>query len=1536
MKLPRSFGRIVSLLLVLQACGRTDVFGDAQRVSIDPPEATVEFDRSAQFTAETTPPGLEIEWVVLPEGAGTISETGIFRATADTDITEATVRVFLASDKTVFAEAHVALVEQSTGAPDLFVKAGGDNQTATVGEPLPEPLRTRVIDAEIKGVPGIVVVFEGVEKITNDFGIATWTPTAQETSGAQQFEASTEGLGTLTFTAQLEAGPVTSLVVTHAEPVGVAGATMAIPAVVTVTDTFGNPVVGHQAVATPPLDARADALDSASNDDGEQRFSLTLAPMAGTQTFDFESGELQASLDIEATTAVPALLQIESGNDQTQVVGRALAAPLVVRLLDATGAPATAGTLTWTTPDGGELQGAQTQPDRDGFARATFVLPTKSGVVQVKVDAGSVVGSPAIFTLTATPGDATRLEAVSGNGQTTTANQPFGSAFTVRATDANANPVADVLVYFEAVTGGGSVAPTAVQTDDKGLAQATMTAGAAGTQTYRASATGLAGSPIEYTNTAIAVSPGLRLELISGNGQSGAAGSDLPHSLSMRVKSNSAPAAGYAVSFGVAQGGGSVRPTVVTTGTDGVASVTARLGTSEGAQRFSASVPGAENSPIFFDAQALPQPVSTLNIISGNGQSGLVQTPLSAPFVVQALDADGLPLSGRTVQFAAQDGGSVTPASAATDARGLASATATLGAVEGTQRFTARVNDISVTFDATATSEAGGLRLVLVSGNNQSAQVGLALAAPLVVQTLNISGAPVAGIKVRWSAESPQGSVSDAVTTTDATGFAKVTGKLGGTVGNQRFFAEADDASGSPAVFLATALAAPAERLVVVSGNGQNGRPSSALAAPLVVRAVDRLGNGVAGVAIRFTAGAGAGSVTPASTTTNARGEASATATLGSSTGSQTFLAESSGLEPATFTATATNADIAHLSVSPQGKRVETGSSLRYSVIALYDDGTSRDVTEEATWNVLNSSVMSVGDAPGVKGYAWALRAGSTSVKASVGSASGSTPVTVVEATLSSIALEPLVARMSKGSSRAFTATGTFSNNSVANITESASWASTNPAVATVLNTSGSKGLVTAVAAGTAVITVSSQGITATRTVTVTTAALSHLEVSPPNVALPAGSAKSFQAVATYADGTVEDVTRGAQWSSSNEGMLTVENAPLEAGRAAFLAPGTVSLQASWAGTTASQTVRVTNATVTGVVIRPDEITLSVPDFQQLRPIVTYSDGSVVDGQELAVWTTDDPTVADVSNAQGSRGVVTAIGTGETDIIATVGGKSAKVEVEVNDRNYTGLTIRRDWTGNVTCFRGATVSLKADASYSFLERVDVTERAHWSSSLPTVAVVESGVERGGTVHCLEAGEVSITAAWRGSSDSVKVTVSNDAPSQITVSPANANVAIGETRRLTATAAYGRNRVDVTELATWTSTVPATATVSNAQGNQGVLLGVSAGTTSVTATFNGVVGQGAATVSSATLTKIVVTPTTPSISLWDGLQFKATAHYDNNTTADVTSQTQWVVSDPKVATIANDGRVSLINRSRGTTQVFATYGGQADHATLTVR
>ena len=91
-----------------------------------------------------------------------------------------------------------------------------------------------------------------------------------------------------------------------------------------------------------------------------------------------------------------------------------------------------------------------------------------------------------------------------------------------------------------------------------------------------------------------------------------------------------------------------------------------------------------------------------LVIASGDGQDGTAGESLADPVVVRAEDAGGAPIRGLSVTFAAAEGdGSADPATADTDADGLAQSSWTLGAGSGVQLLSASLEDgISAEFAA--------------------------------------------------------------------------------------------------------------------------------------------------------------------------------------------------------------------------------------------------------------------------------------------------------------------------------------------------------------------------------------------------------------------------------------------------------------------------------------------------------------------------------------------------------------------------------------------------------------------------------------------------------------------------------------------------------------------------------------------------------------------------------------------------------------------------------------------------------------------
>ncbi len=200
------------------------------------------------------------------------------------------------------------------------------------------------------------------------------------------------------------------------------------------------------------------------------------------------------------------------------------------------------------------------------------------------------------------------------------------------------------------------------------------------------------------------------------------------------------------------------------------------------------------------------------------------------------------------------------------------------------------------------------------------------------------------------------------------------------------------------------------------------------------------------------------------------------------------------------------------------------------------------------------------------------------------------------------------------------------------------------------------------------------------------------------------------------------------------------------------------------------------------------------------------------------------------------------------------------------------------------------------------------------------------------------GATSISATFNDVTGSTTLTVSSATLVSIDVTPATPSIARGLSQQFTATGTYTDSTTqDLTTSATWASSDTTKASISNASGSQGFASSGEVGSTSISATFNGVTGSTALTISSATLVSIGVTPATPSIAKGISQQFTAIGIYTDATTQDLTTSATWASSDTKKASISNAGGSQGFASSEevGSTSISATFNGVTGSTTLTL-
>jgi len=286
-----------------------------------------------------------------------------------------------------------------------------------------------------------------------------------------------------------------------------------------------------------------------------------------------------------------------------------------------------------------------------------------------------------------------------------------------------------------------------------------------------------------YSFTSIPGAPA-KFQIISGNNQVGAIGPQLNPLVAQLVDANGNPVPGQTVAWSVVPAGAvALSNQNLVTDNNGEVSQTVSLDllASSGV---TITVSLASNPSISVTFQESVQGALTvLNKISGDGQTAQTGTAFAQPLVVQLQNASG-PVANYPVQFQASGPAILSTTTVATAANGEASVNVTAGQSAGTATITAIAGGLSAKFTLTVSSAPTGpvpTSISIVSGNNQSAQLGAGFTQPLVVQVNSSSGA-VSGVSVNFAPSGPI-SLSAPSVTTNSSGQAAVNATAGSTSG---------------------------------------------------------------------------------------------------------------------------------------------------------------------------------------------------------------------------------------------------------------------------------------------------------------------------------------------------------------------------------------------------------------------------------------------------------------------------------------------------------------------------------------------------------------------------------------------------------------------------------------------------------------------------------------------------------------------------------------------------------------------------------
>jgi len=285
--------------------------------------------------------------------------------------------------------------------------------------------------------------------------------------------------------------------------------------------------------------------------------------------------------------------------------------------------------------------------------------------------------------------------------------------------------------------------------------------------------------------------------------------------------------------------------------------------------------------------------------------------------------------------------------------------------------------------------------------------------------------------------------------------------------------------------------------------------------------------------------------------------------------GTVTISASAVGITGSTYV-TVPPPSLVSIIVSPQSPIVALGTSQQLRATGLYSDGSAQDLTASATWTASTSAA-----AVNITGLVTGVSLGTSTIQATSGSQSGSTAVTVGPPVLVAISLSPANASIALGTSQQYQVTGTYSDGTHQDITNSVEW-SCLPCRAVYV---GSSGMITGIAQGSATIQAALGTVSGSAILTVTPATLSSLTISPSSLMIDIGGTEQLSATGMYSDYSSTDLTGSSTWVSSNPSIATVS----ATGFVTALAVGNVTVTATSGAVSGTATLNV--GTPTGPVL---------------------------------------------------------------------------------------------------------------------------------------------------------------------------------------------------------------------------------------------------------------------------------------------------------------------------------------------------------------
>ncbi|MFT6633515.1 MAG: hypothetical protein ACJAS4_003486 [Bacteriovoracaceae bacterium] len=436
------------------------------------------------------------------------------------------------------------------------------------------------------------------------------------------------------------------------------------------------------------------------------------------------------------------------------------------------------------------------------------------------------------------------------------------------------------------------------------------------------------------------------------------------------------------------------------------------------------------------------------------------------------------------------------------------------------------------------------------------------------------------------------------------------------------------------------------------------------------------------------------------------------------------------------------NATMVGIEVNYQSLNLPTDGKANLVVTGIYDNGQSIDITQGSTFTSNDSGIITVN----ASGVVSAVAAGTTTIEIDYGGFNHSLPLEITNSTIDSIQVSPIIGSKAQGGEQQFIVTANLSDGSTLDITANAGWNSGDESIIDV----NSSGLGSLLNNGSTTITASYEGFSSNVNFTVLDKNLSSIAISLSANSLSVGVGGQVTCIATYSDGTTEDITKSAMYSVSDSSVAIISNNNLEEGRINTIGQGSVLITASFGGMTISENLIVTGAILQSITIETKSSLISEGINAYFTAIGNYDDATSVDITSSVSWSLSNLSYGAISNSGQNKGLFfnsfNEASTSTLTVSAALSGVTGNFDVLLAPGTISSISIN---PSSAILNENENVDFKAYAHFSDGASVDITDISSWTSADQSLVMVSSGKDDSGRVSAISEGMTNVRVQYNG-------------------------------------------------------------------------------------------------------------------------------------------------------------------------------------------